>query len=418
MDLGTLPVKRTADAALQNSINISIIFHYLRERGSAYRAQISKDLKISAPAVSRAVENLKSHGYIIETEMKKTRSGRNAAEFMVNPGIGYVIGIDLIKEQVRLGIFNFKGTMLKEYEGFSLAEDTDVSTALSEEIDKIIEDMEKNDGRAKLPLKAISIGVPATVDTATGDITATLFRSLEGLNFRELLEDRYRVPVYTENITNLSALAEHTCGQGRAYRHLVFVEISSGIGAGIIINNQLVRGSNGSAGELGALLDGRQKLSYRLNKNKGYLEYAASVESIGDRAISLLRNGRQSYIRDLVQGAVETIKPSHVCEAALAGDDTAKDVIRETVELLATGIINMSLVLNPEAVVLGGDICHLPGLEELFVLPIAELLTGSLPISVPEIMVSSLEEDAGVYGAAYLAVESLLIGRYPFKIEQ
>jgi N-acetylglucosamine repressor len=419
MDLTTLPVKQTADASLQNKINISIIFHYLREKGPAYRAQISKDLKISAPAVSRAVENLKSHGYVIETEKQKTKSGRNAVQILVSPDFGYVIGIDLIKEHVRFGLFNFNGTMIEEYEGFSFTERIDVENKLAAGIDLILKKLKSISPGPDTPkLKAISIGVPASVDITSGNITAILYDSLEGLNISKMLSKRFNVPVFSENITNLSALAEHTYGQGKKYRNLVFVEVSRGIGAGIIIENKLVRGATGSAGEIGSIISGHENLGFCQINNKGYLEHLASVDSIGERAAERIGSHSDSLIIQMAGNDQKKINPSIVCKAAMAGDKFAREIICDVVRLLSLGITNLVLVLNPEIVVLGGDICHLPGLKELIIAPLTALVEKAVPIAMPSIIVSSLGEDAGIIGASHRAIESLLIGKYPFKIEQ
>ena len=418
MNLSTLPVKRTADAALQNSINISIIFHYLREHGPSYRAEISKELKISAPAVSRAVENLKKHGYVLETEKRKTKSGRNASDIMVNPEFGYVLGIDLIKERIRIGLFNFAGEMIIKHEGFRYTENTrDFESGLTGEIDSLLSASGIPVSGEKAHLKVISIGVPATVDQATGRVTATLYESLKKPGFTESIRKKYGVPVLVENITKLSTLGEHNFGQGKEYRDMVFIEVSRGIGAGIIIGNQLVRGAFGSAGEIGSVIAGRANLRYKPERNKGFLEHEASVESLVQKAVAAVQAKKSTCIVDLAGNRIDRITPELVCEAALEGDRLAKQIIREIVELLALGVVNLVLILNPEVVIIGGDICRLPGLKELFIQPLSDLVSLSVPVHVPDIMVSSLGKDAGIIGASSRAIESLILEQYPFKME-
>ena len=109
-----LPVSRTANANLQNKINISVIFNYLRDHGPGYRAKISRDLQISAPAVSRAVENLKNKGFVIESEKLQTESGKKAAHLYINAAYGYIIGVDLIKKHISIAIADFNNTILKK----------------------------------------------------------------------------------------------------------------------------------------------------------------------------------------------------------------------------------------------------------------------------------------------------------------
>jgi len=91
--------------------------------------------------------------------------------------------------------------------------------------------------------------------------------------------------------------------------------------------------------------------------------------------------------------------------------------LKRTTDALSIAVINLALILDPERIVLGGDICHLPGVESLFVEPIRRNLQQSVPFAVPELILSSLHESAGVVGSAQLAVDSLLTGMYPYRMD-
>ncbi|GAI21683.1 unnamed protein product, partial [marine sediment metagenome] len=138
-------------------------------------------------------------------------------------------------------------------------------------------------------LKAICVGVPAVIDIGTGKIiSAPLYGNWKDLNLKEILESEFNIPVYIENDVNLSALGEKHYGEGKNFKDFIFVEISNGIGAGIIIDNHLFRGSIGSAGEIGFTIINIENLGFKV-KNKGFLEKFASVESIKKKAIREIR---------------------------------------------------------------------------------------------------------------------------------
>jgi len=120
----------------------------------------------------------------------------------------------------------------------------------------------------------------------------------------------------------------------------------------------------------------------------------------------------------MVKNDIEKIEPYMVCEAATRGDELANDIITEMVNFLSIGIINLSLIQNPKIIVLGGDICSLPEVSRLFLEPIIEKIKSSIPFKIPEIKLSLLGEDAGVVGASFQAIESLLTNKFPYKIEQ
>ncbi len=419
-NLKRLSVSRTANSNLQNRINISIIFNYLREVGPTYRAKISKDLKISAPAVSRAIENLIAHGYVIEKERIKTSYGGKATEIMVNLEKGTVIGIDLLKEHLKIAIFNFNGDLLYKYSGVKLAESKRIGKDLVDEIDKFLGLYAKNNpNKNRFPeLQAICVGVPATVDDVTGSVLKlNLYENLQGENLKELLTKRYNVQVYVENDSKLSALSEKEYGHGKNYKDLVFVEISNGIGAGIILDNNIVKGNEGFAGEIGSLILSPKNFDFERKNNKGYLESTASVENLSVRAIEEIGRGVKSILPELAQREKADISPSTVCMAALQGDELAVSIVNDMVDAISLAILNLVLILNPGIIILGGDICHLPGVDTLFVETITKKIKNIVPFKVPEIKLSMLGEDAGVIGASYLAREMLLIGKYPYKID-
>lgn len=410
-------VARTADANLQNNINIAIIFNYLRERGPSYRAEIAKALNISLPAVSRAVKNLADHGHVVADGEVKTRSGRKVPAIRINIQKGAVLGVDLLSEQVRMAMFDFSSTIRGKYVGRRLAESTDLVEDLSQEIERFLQSLNEKavDGPIP-PLRALSVGVPAAIDaTAQRPMNAYLYKNLEGIDLKGELSRRFGVEVYIENIVKLAALGEHRYGRATGYENLVFIQIGNGVGAGIIVENDLVRGATGAGGEIGFTVTNEDSLGYE-HGNKGYLEQFASTAGIKEMAQRALEDGEESCMRDLVDGDPSQLTVQHIFSAANDGDRTARKILDVAVSKLTIASLNLSLILNPELIVFGGDICSCPGVDELLIQPIASALERLVPFTRPELSVSELGEDAGVYGASLLAVESLLVGRYPYRL--
>ncbi len=417
---GAMRFGKTANANFQNEINISIIFNYLRERSAVYRAQISRDLSISAPAVSRAIEKLMERGYVVESEPIRTASGKKAVTVSLNVAKGCVIGMDLLKGNLKIGLFDYRGVMIDRWCGMRLAESTNVARDLISEIEQFLELVDsrlRQTGATIVPqLKAICVGVPAIVEAGSARLTsAVLFANLSGINLKQILGQRFNVPVYVENDVDLSALAENQYGQGRQHRDLVFVEVSAGIGAGIIIDNQLIRGVNGGCGELGYMVLGPADLG-RTSQTQGPLEQRASTEAMRQLALQAIEQNRATLISERAAKSPDGVTAALLCETALAGDEVAYEIVRGITGLLSAAIVNLIVTINPEIVVFGGEICSLPGFEELFLEPVREAVRVSVPFQLPEIVVSTLGEDAGVIGAAHMAIETLLLGKYPYRI--
>ena len=131
-----------------------------------------------------------------------------------------------------------------------------------------------------------------------------------------------------------------------------------------------------------------------------------------------IKKGRKTIITDMVKNNFKRITPSLVSKAAIKGDKLANDIITTIVKLLSIGIINLFLIVDPQLVVLGGDIANLSEVNKLFIKPITEKIKSSVPFIIPEIKVSSLGEDTCMRGASFNAIESILINEFPYRISQ
>lgn len=409
-----LKINRTANSNLQNEINVSVIFNFLRNFGASYRAQISKELSISAPAVSRAVEHLIEKGYVIERGTVKTEYGKNAAKVMVNSNLGFIVAVDMLKKQVRLAVTDFAGKVHETAAGFTITESKDLQHDLISAIENIsnryIHQIKKD-----TTLKAICIGIPASTNLQTGQIDAVLYESLEKFDIKALISEHFNVPVYMENTANLSAIGESNYGIGKNYNNLLFIEVSNGIGAGIISNGIIIRGRSGNAGEIGYSIIDKDDLD-SFKQRKGSLERVSSMDSIVYDLKKELLFGAHSSINYTAEN-IDRIDAATIFDAAKGGDILSQRIIQRSVKHISICIINLILTIDPEIIFIGGDLYHMPNVQELFIEPLQKYVKNVLPFSPPRIQLSSLGEDAGLFGASYMAIETLLTGKYPYRIE-
>jgi predicted NBD/HSP70 family sugar kinase len=413
---------KTASSKLQNKINTSIIFNYIRENGPMSRIKMSGDLGISPSAVSRVVDKLIREKYVIETGKVKTKGakgGKRPTLIAVREDLGYVVGIDLGKEKLKIALANFNSEIIGIYKGFKISNDKNIAEKVIDEIKKVIERHQQQYSNIKKnELRAICTGIPASIDKESGKIIgATLYSKWKDLNFKKIIGREFNVPVYVENDVNLSALGEKYYGKGKNFSNIIFIEVSNGIGAGIIIDNQLYRGSEGLAGEIGFAVVDIKNLDFKAER-KGFLEESISLEGIKGKAINEIKNGRETVITEIVKNDVNLIEPRTIFEAASQKDKLAKDIINEMVNYLSVAIINLILTINPQDIVLGGDIYGLPDVERLILEPLKEKIKNPIPFKLPEIELTSLGEDAGTLGASYNAIDSLIMEKFPYKIEE
>lgn len=403
----SLTVPDTANAYLQNRINTSIIFNYLRDHGFAYRAQIARDLGISAPAVSRAIEKLRRDEYVIESERMPVANGKRAAHISINAGHGYVLGIDLMTDPVEIAVSDFSGTILYTYLGTPVSESSDFSAYLLQSIRNCLAAFQGNAGGREVRILAIGIGVPAVVDPRTGAILrGSLYDRIARTNIKADVQAQFPVPIYVENISNLAAIGEWKRGVNRNVRNMLFIELGNGIGAGIIMDGDLYRGSEGSAGEIGYFLTELSGLG-RDNSRVGFLESMASLGAIREKA-------EAAGTDDATKAACPSVPA--LCEAASAGEEPAASFFRDMVRHLAVATVNIMLLLNPEIVIVGGAVCGLPHADSLILNPLIAEVARNYPLTPLAIQKTSLGEKANIIGAVQFALDSFLIDMYPYRL--
>jgi len=254
-----------------------------------------------------------------------------------------------------------------------------------------VERLLKEQGRSPEDLRAVALAVPGLVNPETGTVggAANLAGWID-VPAAEMLRRRLPVPVQVENDVNMAALGEMWRGAGRGRRHILFVAPGTGIGGGVIIDGRLHRGAHRFAGEIGYSCPGPEHLEadYGL---LGRLEALASGPG-------LLRRARQRLGERLPADATAR----DVFEMARAGDGEAIALCEETATLIGIAVGNVVTVLDPEIIVFGGGMSRE---GEALLSRVREVVYRIVPVK-PEIVVSTLGEDAQLYGAALLALEA------------
>jgi glucokinase len=211
----------------------------------------------------------------------------------------------------------------------------------------------------------------------------------------------YNVPVRVDKDANAAALAEAKWGAGRGYRNLFYVTVGTGIGTGIILDGRIFHGKTGAAAEGGHL--GIDCNGPVCNCGKcGCIETLAAGPAIARRARQKLEKNPNSVLWEMAGGNIQTVSAEMVGRAHTANDSVAKEVMRETLDLLAYWLGSIIDLLEPDAIVIGGGVSSLlaPFLDE-----IRERWRGACinprPLDIP-LVLAHYGENAGIAGAAAL----------------
>jgi predicted NBD/HSP70 family sugar kinase len=340
------------------------------------QAELARATGLAPATVSSIVRELAGAG-LVDTE---AGSGRRGSAVRLARGAGIVAGVDFGHSHVAVAIGDLAGRLLAE-ERVSLEVATGHDEALAR-ARTMLEEMSNGMGR----LRHVGLGLPAPV---TEDVirSSAIFPGWEGVHTATVAEDTFGVPVHVENDANLGALAEHRCGVGRGHHSSVFVKISSGVGAGIIIDDELFHGAGGTAGEIGHLTLDDQGPLCRCG-SRGCLEAYTSTENV----LSMLA------------GQLPDATLDDVVATALDGNVAAQRALEDAGLHLGWGLASIVNLLNPELVVVGGDMARA-----------GELLLESARIglrrhaldsvALTPVVASELGERASLVGAVLLAAE-------------
>lgn len=410
---------RPVDQNLQNKINRSIIYNYIREHDTVSRVMISKNLKISGSSVTRLISDLLKGGYIVETEKVITSVGKRPILLQINTKDHCVLSVDLSQERLKISVNDFSGNIISKFHSFKVADDPKIIGKLIAEIKKVISIGGKNKKSIKYKnydLKAISIGLPADVDKKTSEIiSGSLYKSWYKINFKKELEREFKLPVFVEKDVILSVFAEKILGRGKDYKEIIFIEISSGVGSGMIVDNNIMRGMNNSSGQIGYMITGDGSCEYD-DTGKGSIDNVASFQSIRDDFVKKFKSGNYSTIKEIVGEDISRIDIPLIFQEAYKNDKLACEIISEKAHIISKVLANMILVLNPEIIILGGNIADVLYVEELFIPKINENIKKLIPFKLPEIKLSQLKEDVVLIGGALFSVNNVLDGVFPYKI--
>lgn len=309
-----------------------------------------------------------------------------------------IAAIDIGGTKIALGLARIDGQTLP-FRRFP----TRVERAPRAIIEEAANELEQMAAEAGVRIVAVGIGCGGPLDRRRGLILSP--PNLPGWDEFPIvrqIEERFRVPVLLDNDANASALGEHEQGAGRGLRNLVYITISTGIGGGLIINNQLVHGVGDGAGEVGHMVVAPGGPPCGCGA-RGCLEALCSGTSIARRARERLATDKSPST--LRVGDEAGVTARSVVEAAQAGDPLACAVWDETISYLARGLSNIIAALAPEAVILGGGVS---AAGDQLLSPLRQRVRESvkiMPVEQVRILQAALGGDSGIHGA-------LIIGQH------
>lgn len=345
--INTLDFKR-ATRTTSRDINRQILLNLVREHQPISRADLARRMEIGRGMVTTLTSELLAEGAIMEGAVGEAARGRKPTMLFVRTQDRLVIAVDVRFSRTFVMLGDFSGTQIAIENFETVTSPSELVAEIARRIDRLVETY-----AARWQVEGIGLVVPGMVDRATGRILNSPQLGWHDVDIREALEAAVGMPVQIENAPIACALAHMWMGEkGDGAGDFVYVTVSDGVGAGMVVNGQVVRGHGNTAGEFGHIAlnpDGPRCLCGARGCFEAYTSNLATLgRYLGARDLSpaesreLLRRHEMTF-NDLVH-------------RARTGDERALEAIRETGRYLGLGLSMIVNALNPSRIVLGGEI--------------------------------------------------------------
>jgi predicted NBD/HSP70 family sugar kinase len=374
--------------SLLRELGEQAVLETIFREGPITRPEIAAATGLSKPTVSSAVSRLEQAGLVRAAGPRPGQRGRTPVAYVVSGQAGFVVGCDVGGTNVRVAAADLFGEPIADVkQATTKPGGRAVGKQILTMVNEVIDQAGGDHGR---PL-ALGISVPGVVDQASGRVTSLAYNVAPegGFDPAAVIRGRFDLRVIVDNNVNLAAVGEKWFGLARGVGTMVFIAIGAGIGMGLIIEDELVRGAHGAAGEIAYLplvpepFDPRHRLH-------GGLE--DEVAAAGILAAYAQRRG----------GDAAGVASAHdVFALAGDGDEPARAVVEHVASRLGAAIATVCAIVDPELVVLGGGI----GANPLLLGPVRGAAAALVPITA-RIETTRLGDRAALQGALAVALRS------------
>ncbi len=323
--------------------------------GGISRVELARHMGLTRAAVTAIINDLLISGVVREAESRLTPSGRKPIVLEIDPGGGWVAGIDMGATHVTILIADFSARVIQEIEA-----PFDINRGPEQclfEVDSLLRSVLDKAGLCLADLKAVGAGVPGPIVLEAGMVSGPpIMPGWDAYPIRDHLQELWSLPVSLSNDAELGALGEWAYGAGRGERHLAYIKVGTGVGAGLLLDGEIYRGATGSAGEIGHItLDENGPLCSC--GNRGCLEALAGGSAIARMGREAVQHGLRTQLSAVTP--LYSMTARDVLSAARNGDLLSQQIVSESGTHLGTAIASLVNLFNPGMVVVGGGVAQI-----------------------------------------------------------
>jgi glucokinase len=327
------------------------ILKLLRECGSCSRADLVRASGLSAPTVTNVVKDLLSENLVEPLGEGESSGGRPPDMIRFKAERGCLLAVEISAESISFLLTDLNGSEL-EARKISLARRRTTPEAICGYIGEELKALLRKQKKTREQLLALVVGVPAITNVEEGSVLS--ISTLEGwrsVPLRAMLGKIANCLVIVENDTNLAAQGERYCGGAQAENDFIFINIGTNVGAGIFLGGRIHHGSHWSAGEIAYLrlpsTSRRQPTIHEFGELEAVLTSSGILKSWHEGSGKVTQGTKPSE---------REMDAADILNLAQAGDLRAGKIVRQRAEIVADIIVNLSLILNPGLILLGGEV--------------------------------------------------------------
>ena len=368
------------------------------------KADLATYTNFSRTKITSCVDSLLKKNILFENASTEYTGGRRSKTYSLNGKLGYVAGVDIGATSIDLVIADFAGERLARYSEAAAVREGPIK--ILGRVCSLLEKMLLDHHFDPEKLAGIGIGIPGPVDFTQGTVVSPpIMPGWDRYPIIQTIQQWFpSANVVVDNDVNVMALGEIYQGAGKGVDNLIFIKVGTGIGAGIICDGRIYRGTSGCAGDIGHISVHKNGPMCHCG-NKGCLEAMAAGPAIPERAYLAAQAGKSPILLKYSEKNGGFLRADDVGDAAREGDTLAIEVIRESGQYIGDVLASLVNFYNPGMIVIGGGVSNLGNL--LLSSIRQSVLNRSLPLATRDlhIVFSSIGPDAGVIGAVNLAMD-------------
>jgi glucokinase-like ROK family protein len=381
-----------------------ILVDLVRKYGGFSKSDLVNFTEYSRTKITSCIDSLLEKSMLKINTITEYTGGRRSRKYSLNGEFGLFAGIDIGATSIDLGIADFSSRLLARHSEPASVKDGPIR--ILGKVCSLLEQMLDENGLHPERLHGIGVGVPGPVDFSLGTLVSPpIMPGWDRFPIIQTIQQWFPSSnVVVDNDVNVMALGEMYQGSGLGVNNLIFVKIGTGIGAGIICEGKIYRGSNGCAGDIGHIcVDKNGPLCHC--GNKGCLEAVAAGPAIAMRSLTAAQAGKSPLLMKYYERNGNCLRAEDIGDAAREGDPLAIEIVRQSGQYIGDVLAGLVNFYNPGIIVIGGGVSNL---GDLLLSSIRQsVLNRSLPLATRELLIvfSKMGADAGVSGAINLILD-------------